>query len=105
MSVDSPTLALLPESTVSAYGIWSAVRPNSAGMAPRPGPALNAVSSARPTERWWSPRPDSRARDACRFRVTLVGLYPRLPPRKPGRFWVDRVPKVPVRPLVADTRV
>jgi hypothetical protein len=74
MSVDRPTLALLPESTVSAYGIWAAVRLNRAGMVLRPEPALNAVSSARPTERWWSPRPDNRASDACRFKVTLVAL-------------------------------
>ncbi len=71
---ESPTLALLPDSTVSAYGIWPADRPNRAGMAPRPGPALNAVSSARATEIWLPPRPGVEAIDDCRFRMTLVRL-------------------------------
>ena len=46
---------------------WPCDRPNRAGMAPRPGPALKAVSSARATEIWLPPRPGVEAIDDCRF--------------------------------------
>ena len=71
-AIDWPTLALSPASSDSADGIWPCDRPNRAGMAPRPGPALKAVSRARATEIWLPPRPGVAAIDDCRKSDTLL---------------------------------
>ena len=74
MATDSPTLALSPARIDSVDGIWPGERPNSAGMAPRPGPALKAVSRARATESWLPPRPGVAVKEDCRLRTASVGV-------------------------------
>jgi len=71
-ALDWPTLALLPDSTVRAWPIWSADRPYRPDTALRPAPLLKAPSSAWPTADWLPPSPDIEPSVDCRFSVTLV---------------------------------